>query len=216
MPSAESHDDRLPTSQESSSLTRRELLVAGGGLLGCLVIGAGLAVWAKGAPISVATTPTSIRFLSLSRSLTGHADLDPVLASRLYAALVGVRSDFQNEMSQLAALAPAVLSPGQLLAKAGEAGLKEAALAIVAAWYTGSVVDAMNAPMVAYRDALMYRTVSDGLPVPTYCFARPGWWVGDPPELGIAVVVPRHFEPAPPPPAAVLSTPKPPQKKPGS
>ncbi|MEG1056443.1 MAG: sugar dehydrogenase complex small subunit, partial [Janthinobacterium sp.] len=51
-------------------------------------------------------------------------------------------------------------------ASAADAALRELALAIVAAWYTGTVAgnaaQGTKSIVVAYAEALMYRTVADG------------------------------------------------------
>jgi fructose 5-dehydrogenase small subunit len=73
-------------------------------------------------------------------------------------------------------------------------------LTLVAAWYTGTVGHGQQAEVVSYADALMYRPVSDGLPVPTYCLGGPLWWPGLPPPAGVSAPTPTPVATAPPPP----------------
>lgn len=145
-------------------------------------------------------------FLHLSKTVTGHADLDPTIASRLMAALHRADPGFIDHASHLASLVHDGQPPEALLAAADPAGLRDAMLTIVAAWYTGTVGHGPQAEMVSYADSLMYRPVSDGLPVPTYCFNGPIWWTGPPPAAGVSA--PAGTPLAPPAPSPAAATPK--------
>ena len=115
-------------------------------------------------------------FLALSRALTDRHGLNPVTAQRIEAALVpsGVRQ--AGELPKLIALATNSASGKDLLQAASDAGLKDLAQDIVAAWYTGTVGQGPKAVVVAYQEALMYQPVRDALTVPTYCSYGPLWW----------------------------------------
>jgi hypothetical protein len=115
-------------------------------------------------------------FLALSRAVTGHDDIDAVTASRIYAAMEKNDPGFAVRVNQLADLAKGQPDPKTLLAAAEGQGLKDTMLAIVSAWYTGTVGDGSNGVVVSYVDALMYRPVQDGMTVPTYCSYGPLWW----------------------------------------
>lgn len=93
---------------------------------------------------------------------------------------------FAAAAARLAGLLRPGLSPEALLNAAGAAGLRETLLAIVAAWYTGTVGHGTGAQLVAYKEALMYRPCADGLVVPTYCSDGPAWWTAPPPAAGVA------------------------------
>ena len=120
-------------------------------------------------------------FLALSKALTGHPDLDPTTASRLVDAFGRTDAGFAARATALAQRVRPGQTPAQLLADADGAGLHDTALAIVAAWYTGTVGHGQKAVMVAYADALMYDTVHDGMSAPTYCSNGPLWWTAEPP-----------------------------------
>ena len=87
--------------------------------------------------------------------------------------------------------------------------LRELALAIVAAWYTGTVAgnpaNGTKSIVVAYAEALMYRTVADGQVVPTYCNYGPLWWLKAPPPILVSAPVAPKPAPAP----ATTGTPEP-------
>jgi fructose 5-dehydrogenase small subunit len=115
-------------------------------------------------------------FLALSRAVTGHDDLSAVTASRIHAAMARNDPGFLARASQLAGLAGSHADPTALLAAAEGVGLRDTMLAIVSAWYTGTVGTGAQAAVVSYADALMYWPVRDGLIVPTYCSNGPLWW----------------------------------------
>ena len=124
-------------------------------------------------------------FLALSKALTGHGSMNPIVGKRLYAALVASDSTFADRTARLTGLMQAGQTPQQLLARASGAGLRETVQAIVAGWYTGTVTHGNRSQLIAYDDALMYSTVSDGLTVPTYCSNGPLWWSKAPPAAGV-------------------------------
>lgn len=143
------------------------------------------------------------QFLAVSRVLTGYSDLDPILSSRLKRALAGIFPDVVRQVCSMATTLDQNTTSDLLMANAGMA--HDALLTVNAAWYMGSIQDRTNAPMVAYADALMYRPVKDALPVPTYCFAEPGWW-SQPPPLDHIAPPPINEVPSPPPPTGVLGS----------
>jgi hypothetical protein len=126
-------------------------------------------------------------FLKLSKALTGYADLDPLTAARIASAFATLSPDLSPKFPKLEGLVgDADVSPESLLASASAAGLKDVALALVAAWYTGTIGSGVKAVTVSYRDALMQRPVADGLAPPTYVLGGPGWWAAAPPDVGLA------------------------------
>jgi hypothetical protein len=126
------------------------------------------------------------KFLALSQALTGHPDLDAELAARLAAAFARDDPASSADLGALARLVRADQDPPALLALANDAGLGDIARTVTAAWYTGTVGTGDKAEVVAYADALMYRTVGDALEPPTYCLGGPAWWIEPPPPVGVA------------------------------
>lgn len=117
-------------------------------------------------------------FLALSVALTGKADLDPSVAGRIRAALASLDPATTAALPALKRVAATADSPATIVASPG---VRDAALAIIAAWYTGTVGKGTAVVTVAYRDALMQRPVADGLFPATYALAGPAWWVAAPP-----------------------------------
>ncbi len=122
-------------------------------------------------------------FLLLSQRLTDHANINPVTAQRIRDALAPAGVKQAAQVDQLIALASQHATAESLLEAATQVGLKDLALGIVSAWYTGTVGQGASAVMVAYEEALMYQPVRDGLTVPTYCNFGPLWWTGMPPDV---------------------------------
>jgi hypothetical protein len=137
-----------------------------------------------GASTAPAVAPVAdAGFLLLSQRLTDHANVSPVTAQRIRDALIPAGVKQAAQVDQLVALANQHTTAESLLEAATQVGLKDLALGIVAAWYTGTVGLGTSAVMVAYEEALMYQPVRDGLTVPTYCNFGPLWWTGMPPDV---------------------------------
>lgn len=165
-----------PEGKRSDSLSRRDFLI-GAGSVAFLVACGGSALTAVGAPGS--SVVVDEQFLRLSRVLTGKTDLDQVTAGRIEAAFAKLQPELHAQFDGLARLADRFTEPATLVEAAGEA--RPAALAIIAAWYTGTVGKGVEAVTVSYRDALMQRPTDDGLSPPTYAFGGPAWWVAPAP-----------------------------------
>jgi len=143
-------------------------------------------------------SPEALAFLNFSRHITGHADLKADTGARIEAALRKTYPDFAAQSARLGALLQDGQQPKELLAAATDAGLRDLTLAIVAAWYTGTIGKGKQAVVVSYAEALMYRPVSDGQTVPTYCNYGPVWWTKAPPAIRVSAPVAPAPVPAPP------------------
>lgn len=168
----------LDENRRGHGLTRRGFLLA----VGSVSLLAACRDKAPPASTPAATAPAAkadTAFLDLSHALTGKTDLDPATADRIEKAFVTLEPDLHAQFPALATLAGQAGGPAALLAAAGPA--RPAALAIITAWYTGTVGKGPRAVTVAYRDALMQRTVDDGLYPATYAQGGPAWWTAEPP-----------------------------------
>jgi hypothetical protein len=125
-------------------------------------------------------------FLDLSQKLTGHFDLDPQTAARVSAGFARIDPALFARMTALIPLARTNQDPTALMKAAQAVGLDDAAQALTAAWYTGTVGSGPKAEVVAYADALMYWPVRDAMAPPTYCLAGPASWVQPPPPVGVS------------------------------
>lgn len=150
-------------------------------------------------------SPEALAFLNFSKRITGHADLKTDTGVRIEAAMRKTYPDFAAQSARLGALLQDGLEPKALLVAATDAGLRDLTLAIVAAWYTGTIGKGKQAVVVSYAEALMYQPVSDGQTVPTYCNYGPLWWTKAPPAIRVSAPV----APAPAPAPATTGTPEP-------
>jgi fructose 5-dehydrogenase small subunit len=178
-------------------------------LLATAAVSTGIGVMADPSEVSAqaATALDDAGFLRLSQAAIGHDDLDMTVAIRLFAALRHADPAFNDHAAGLTRLVHGGQTPEALLDAAKAIGLHDTMLTLVAAWYTGTVGHGQQAEMVSYANALMYRPVSDGLPVPTYCLDGPLWWPGPPPPAGVSAPTPTAAAPPPPPPTPA-ETPK--------
>jgi fructose 5-dehydrogenase small subunit len=166
----------------SSGLARRELLALIGAAAAGLAGGAmpGGAQGAEG-------QSTLARFLDVSRLLTRRRALDAVLGRRIYEELSPrlPRFDFRIDAMRRFIDAGGHGDVETLMASLDREDRDLAGLArsVIAAWYTGVAGDGPDARLVAYQNALMFDTVRDTLPVPSYCHAAPGSWAQRPPAV---------------------------------
>lgn len=180
------------TYSNSTNTTRRHVLAASLVLLA--------AACAERAELPRSTLshepPADPVFLALSRTITGHDDLDALTAARLSSAFAAIAPPIHTQILALGRVLRSDMSPEDALAAADQADLKAIALTVVAAWYTGTAGSGLKAVTVSYRDALMQRPVADALSPPTYALGGPAWWTAEPPPVGLSRPVARA--PAPP------------------
>jgi hypothetical protein len=138
--------------------------------------------------------PAADAFFRVSQILTGYTELDPHTSVRISKALIEQQPDMSDSLLLLGNLAkdPAnTVSAHVFLSAAQQINQKPAALAVVAAWFKGTVGHGQEAVLVTYQQALMYRPASDGLIVPTYCGNGPLWWTAPIPDATAPAAGPR-------------------------
>lgn len=173
-------------------LKRRTVLTA----FAVAAVQAGMASTLGWSPLALADGPEldAQGFFLVSQVLTGYDDLDPLIAGRIARALIsqkpGMAASLAN-LSKLAAVPANRESAEALLAAARQINEADAALALVAAWFKGTVGHGQDAVLITYKDALMYRPASDGLIVPTYCGNGPLWWTAAIPDASASIYGPR-------------------------
>ena len=202
----------IPSDASPPRITRRHALSG----LAALLAQAGfwsnpLSAAIAAAPAAAGPAPGTLLFYTLSQAITGHQDLRTETAARIEQAMRTNVPGFAEHLPALGALVKTGQPAKDLLAAATDAApaLRELALAIVAAWYTGTVAgnpaNGTKSIVVAYAEALMYRTVADGQVVPTYCNYGPLWWLKAPPPVLVSAPVAPKPAPAP----ATTGTPEP-------
>ena len=126
-------------------------------------------------------------FTALSQQLTGRATLDPVLASRIYDALLKTDSAFVSDVAALNtwlkthAGVPSDTVTAALAAE--DPRLAKTIGHVMRAWYLGLVGDLPTVQVVAYEHALMFDPVKDMLTIPSYCRDAPFYWSHKPASI---------------------------------
>lgn len=146
--------------------TRRRMLLGGAAVLG--LSASGLLARAPGIRQAAAEEVDLESFLVLSRSLTGHGDLDPHVGAIYLNALL----QSPDKAAELKTL---------LAAPADDGAASELAAEIVTQWYTGIYESGGTQITAAYQGALMWRAMSF-TPPPGDCQGAFGFW-SRPPEL---------------------------------
>ena len=111
------------------------------------------------------------------------------LAAHFFNAFVKKVPEFTQQITLLGQLIQADMSAVTFAEKAQAAGLQDLLQQIVTAWYTGTVGNDYHGILVSYQQAWMYRTVSDGLVVPTYCGNGPLWWTAPVPDANSTAII---------------------------
>lgn len=171
--------EAMDENRSRHGLTRRGFLLAVGSVSLLAACRDKAPAAAASAAAAVPATQADTAFLDLSHALTGKHDLDPATADRIEQAFARLQPELHAQFPALVTLAGQVTGAQALIAASGDA--KPAALAIITAWYTGTVGKGVHAVTVSYRDALMQRCVGDGLSPPTYAQGGPAWWTAAPP-----------------------------------
>lgn len=120
-------------------------------------------------------------FYLVSQAVTEHKNLSEGASAQIFNALLRNQPNFPLQVSRLHAMVNNKQTAKQLQEGAKQQGLGDLVTDIVTAWYTGSVKNGTDSILISYKDALMYRPVSDGLIVPTYCGNGPLWFTTAPP-----------------------------------
>jgi hypothetical protein len=132
---------------------------------------------------SIVTTGTADQiFMSLSLFATGRPKLDPEIGAKLFAALSESDASFTDAANSLAMDAASQKYADVESMEAAIRGTPKHAtlLALIAAWYTGTVSVKGEARMITLDDALMYQPIADGSHIPGKCAGATNAWAQQP------------------------------------
>ena len=117
-------------------------------------------------------------FIALSQFATGRSKLDPEIGAALLAALRDSDASFSAAFDGLAADASSgKYSDVEALEAAVRGTPKHAALlALVSAWYTGSVTVNGKERFITLQEALLYQPIADGSHIPGNCAGATNSW----------------------------------------
>jgi fructose 5-dehydrogenase small subunit len=163
------------------SLARREFLAGSVVFMGALASSAHVVV---AAPLNASTTLSAAKFMEVSSLLIDHK-LDGDVGARLAAAMSSVNPAIEQDVDQILEIARRKNARivEDFFPDLPEGKLKDTALAIISAWYTGVIVDAPGSPVFAFELALMYRPTRDVMTIPSYAISGPNGWNASAPPL---------------------------------
>jgi len=132
------------------------------------------------AAASIAPT-ASQNFMTVSLFATGRSKLDPEIGTKLFAALVESDASFADTTNSLAADAASQKYADVESLETAIRGTRQHAtlLALIAAWYTGTVSVKGEPRVITLDDALMYQPIADGH-IPGKCAGGTNSWAQQP------------------------------------
>jgi len=175
MPSDPISPQRTESHADNVQFERRTLLA--------LLLAAPTLAWATDAFSAEAGTPTAdTGFMTLSQFATGRASLDPAMGAAVLAALRDSDPKLATSLDELARAAASGKYPD---VEALEVALRDtpahaALLALVSAWYTGTVIVNGQPRVLFVTDALMYQPIADGSHIPGACAGATNSWAERP------------------------------------
>lgn len=135
----------------------------------------------------VATFASNQDFLRFSRFATDHDALDETLGSALFNALKKKDPSFQQRFDDLVRKFSARAYPSVEVFEENLRGdpTHTTLLAIIRAWYSGTVGEGLETRVYAFETALMYQPPKDVVVIPTFAFDGPNYWVREPASVDI-------------------------------
>lgn len=154
------------------NLFRRQLLGGSIAFAGLAAVPYGVAAFAD--PVPSIPLP---KFMDISSLLIDH-QLNGDVGGRLAVAMAAAYPDLEQNIDAILAIAQKNnakivedfypdIPPGKL---------QDAALAIISAWYSGVISEALGSEVYAYELALMYQPTSDVMTIPSYAISGPNGW----------------------------------------
>ncbi|REG52178.1 D-sorbitol dehydrogenase-like protein [Paraburkholderia sp. BL6669N2] len=130
------------------------------------------------------SSESTAQFMEISTLLIPHR-LDADIGKRMAQAMGALRPSLPSDIAALLSIAKKCNARivEDFFPDIPEGPLKQTALAIISAWYMGVLVDAPDAEVFAYEQALMYRPTRDVMTIPSYAKSGPNGWNAEAPPL---------------------------------
>jgi fructose 5-dehydrogenase small subunit len=162
------------------SLARRDFLAGSVVFMGALASSTRVVA----APLNASTALPAPKFMEVSSLLIDHK-LDGDVGARLAAAISSIHPGIEQDIDQILEIAHKNNAKivEDFFPDLPEGRLKDTALAIISAWYTGVVVDAPGSTVFAFELALMYQPTRDVMTIPSYAISGPNGWNASAPPL---------------------------------
>ncbi len=161
------------------SLFRRDFIVGSGVLMGLALLPGAVA-----ASASSASAVPAVKFMDISSLLINHTlnrDIGDRLAAAMSSAYPGIEADI-DEILTIARNKNAKIVE-DFFPDIPVGKLRDTALAIISAWYSGVISEAPGAEVYAFELALMYQPTRDVMTIPSYALSRPNGWSAVSPPL---------------------------------
>lgn len=165
--------EHMPASSSSVPGVSRRSLLRGSITLGLTALVGGLGPWQS----VMAMAEGDQDFITLSQFLVSRP-VNPLLAARYYRALSRRAPNFSGNVGALRQLVDGqgFKHVDEYLAQANpDPSLKATATSIISAWYLGIVGELVDAELISYSEALMYRPTHGTLIIPTYGGGPESW-----------------------------------------
>jgi fructose 5-dehydrogenase small subunit len=162
------------------SLARRDFLAGSVVFMGALASSTRVVA----APLDPSMALPAPKFMEVSSLLIDHK-LSGDVGARLAAAMSSIHPGIAQDVDQILEIARRKNAKivEDFFPDLPEGRLKDTALAIIAAWYTGVVVDAPGSTVFAFELALMYQPTRDVMTIPSYAISGPNGWNASAPPL---------------------------------
>jgi fructose 5-dehydrogenase small subunit len=162
------------------SLARRDFLAGSVVFMGALASSTRVVA----APLDASMALPAPKFMEVSSLLIDHK-LSSDVGARLAAAMSSIHPGIAQDVDQILEIARRKNAKivEDFFPDLPEGRLKDTALAIIAAWYTGVVVDAPGSTVFAFELALMYQPTRDVMTIPSYAISGPNGWNASAPPL---------------------------------
>lgn len=157
-------------------------------LIGGLMLAGAATLSAVSPAFSALPAPSSdftAQFMDISALLIPHR-LDPVIGERTAAAMLARNPQLPEQIATLLDIAKTRNAKivEDFFPDVPDGTVKDAALAIIAAWYMGVVSDETGAEVFAFEKALMFQPTRDVMTIPSYAKSGPNGWNAEAPALG--------------------------------
>jgi hypothetical protein len=161
-------------------LARRSFLAGGVVLIGGLASSAHVIA----APLDASAGLPAQKFMEVSSLLIDHK-LDSDVGARMAVAISSIHPSIEQDIDQILVIARKNNAKivEDFFPDLPEGKLKDTALAIISAWYTGVVVDGPGSTVYAFELALMYQPTRDVMTIPSYAISGPNGWNASAPPL---------------------------------
>ena len=117
------------------------------------------------------------KFMEVSSLLIDHK-LDSDVGARMATAMGSIHPGIEQDIDQILVIARKNNAKivEDFFPDLPEGKLKDTALAIISAWYSGVISEALGSEVYAYELALMYQPTSNVMTIPSYAISGPNAW----------------------------------------